>query len=145
MADLGDIKHRLCGKSLLDPAGCEICEPIKRDLLIPDGDELDVLSHARKSAKLLAAIQARLDTQLTEDRGYQKHWAKDGASVANSLARVVDALRKYEGDISLIADQLSDNQKYDVLIHWAKTLPKEKKLKLVTILQDSLQERILVG
>ena len=145
MADLGDIKHRLCGTTLLDPGGCDICKPIKRDLIIPDGDELDVIAASRKSAALLSAVQSRLDNQLRNGNGYEKHWARDCSAIANSLSRVVDALRKYEGDVSLIADQLSDNQKYDVLLHWAKTLPKEKKLKIVTILQDSLQERILVG
>lgn len=147
MPDLGDIRHRLCGTTLLDPGGCEVCAPIKKDLLIPDGDELDVLSTARKAAKLLTAVLLRLDGQLTNSPGskYEKHWAKDSAVVANSLARTVDSLRKYEGDVSAIAEALSDQQKEDVLTHWAKHLPKEKKARLVAILQDSLQERILVG
>jgi hypothetical protein len=131
----------------LDPGGCDVCKPIKKDLIIPDGDELDVLSTSRKAAHLLTAVLSRLDGQLTNSTGgaYEKHWARDSAVVSNSLARVVDSLRKYEGDMTVLADSLSEQQQEDILMHWAKHLPKERKLRIMAILQDSLQERILVG
>ena len=140
MHDLSDIKHRLCGTTLLDPGGCEVCKPLKGNLVYPDGDDLDVLATSRKAARLLTTVLGRLEGQLLEStaRAYEKHWAKDSAIVANSLARVVDSLRKYEGDVSLMADSLSEQQQYDLLTHWAKHLPKERKEKLVGILEESL-------
>lgn len=147
MADLADIRHRLCGTTLLDPGGCDICEPVKGDLVIDDGSTLDVLATSKRAVALLTVILGRLEGELkvAGKKEYQKHWAKDAAIIASALSRVVGEYRKYEADSALQVEGFSEQQKLDLMVHWVKGLPNEQKYNILSKIQSSLEQRVLLG
>jgi hypothetical protein len=133
---LNELACRGCRKALLAPAGCALCDPIRKHLIVLNESEEERPSLATVSAEAVNALRAQL-------RAYKDQLAvkdlkpADVASihdkqraVAGALSKLLDAARKIQGDGLAAVERMSFKERAELFVEWFMTLPAAYRAQL---------------
>jgi len=125
---------RGCRHPLTSEAGCSLCLPVKKHLIVTaeaDDDSVPLATVASEAVGLLRS-------QLTKARNANKAAvtfdpiiAQEARSIANVLAKLIDSARKVIQDGADAVDAMSFQEKAALFLEWTRSLPGPYRRRLI--------------
>lgn len=114
---------RLCRVDLSAPTGCDVCEPVRRNLVVVGEAEEDRPSLSGVGAEIVRMLR----DEMSEIRELQR---KDKAkaqprllAAANTVAKVIGEVRKLQDDGKKAIEAMSFAERAQLFIEWYAALP----------------------
>lgn len=115
---------RNCQVNIAASAGCVICNPIRKHLVVIGEDEDERPSLATASNEIVSALRKQLriiKQSLTGDTMIESE--KRLVSIANTMSKVLESARKLQEDGLGVIENMSFPEKAELFIAWITELP----------------------
>jgi len=116
---------RACRVSLAASAGCAVCDPVRRHLVVTDEADEEEAGLAGTAREVVAALRAQLRTvrsALTADRNDERA-EKRLIGLGNTAAKVLESARKLQQDGVGAVEAMAFTERAELFIGWLATLP----------------------
>jgi hypothetical protein len=116
---------RLCRVSIEAPTGCDVCEPVRRNLVVVGESEEERPSLSAVGAEVVRLLKDQLE-DVREQLKKNKRDEKGGArlnTLANTVAKVIGEVRKLQDDGKKAIESLSFVERAALFIDWYAALP----------------------
>jgi hypothetical protein len=116
---------RMCRISLSAAAGCAVCEPMRRNLVIIGEDEDERPSLSGTAAEMVAVLRSRLRLvkQQLDTSPNLADAEKRALAISNALAKLLETARKLSQDGLAAVEALSFQERKELFVTWYTDLP----------------------
>ncbi len=110
----------MCRVALSAVAGCAVCDPLRKHLVVVGEDEEDRPSLSGTASEAVAMLRAQLKAVRRDlDNNPASMIAeKRGIALSNALAKLLETARKMQADGTAAVESLSFQERKELFIGW---------------------------
>lgn len=136
---MNQLACRACRKPLTGKSGCEVCNPIRRNLVVLGETDEDRPSLALVTNEAVNALREQVRHYRDQLRRARKPEVEEELrsrqrSTAGALAKLLDAARKIASDGVAAVAQMSFRERAELFVGWYLTLP--------SVYREALMDRL---